>query len=688
MDAGHVSQSRQRLQRVLVLTPFGEEAGLICHQLQLAGFEIHKCNDAKQLCIEIAGGAATALVAEEMLSKDALLEMHATLSHQPTWSDFPLVVLLMQGNRGSEGEHILRCIGESSQLMLLERPVRDVTLLSGIKSAIQSRNRQYQIRDELSARRASEAALRRSEESLERQVAERTSALSLLRDIASMANDASDVESAIVNALGRVSRHNGWNCGHAWLPAENDPATLLPGYAWYEEAPNRFDDLRTCIQSIRLRSGVDLVGSVFATGEPQFTNDIAQHLASYKASIAERSGVRTACAFPILAEQKIVGVLEFFSVVRLAPSQQLLESMASVGVLLGRVVEREQAKASLRNSELQLRSILNAAPDAVVAIDRRGTITRVNPATKKMFGFTAEELLGANISKLMPTPVSENHDNYIRRYLEERVPHIIGNSREVWAQHRDGHTLPIELAVNEIEHLEMFVGIIRDISGRKELEKQVVEAAARQQQEIGQDIHDGVGQELAGLRYMAQTHAEALAEQASPEAKTARRMTEWLATVQRQLRDITRQLVPVELDALGLLVALQTLSRQTTERSGIACRVDCDQEISVSDAGLATHLYRIAQEAVRNAARHAEANEITIRLREGLGRLELSILDDGIGLVSRSENHTGIGLRSMEYRAGLIGAALRVESRKGGGTQIACCVSTESHNSNSSAPSN
>jgi PAS domain S-box-containing protein len=350
-------------------------------------------------------------------------------------------------------------------------------------------------------------------------------------------------------------------------------------------------------------------------------------------------------------------------------------SMASVGTLLGGVLERVRTAETLRKSEEHLQATLDAAPDAIITIDRHGVIRRVNPQTEIAFGYTTDELVGQNVRMLMPTPYREEHDLYIARYLETREPHIIGLGRVVRAQRKDGQIFPIDLAINEVAHIGLFVGIIRDISRHKELEKEVSDAAANEQRRIGQDIHDGVGQELTGLRYMAQTHAESLAQQSSPEAKTAERMTQWLTTVQQQLRAIIRQLVPVEVDNHGLAATLRGLARQISQSHDLVCDFQCQRPIDVADAALATHLYRIAQEALANAVRHAHATHIGVELTENKDALRLQVTDDGIGIPSSAEKmSTGIGLRSMAYRAGLIGANLTVRAREQGGTQVSCTV--------------
>jgi signal transduction histidine kinase len=215
---------------------------------------------------------------------------------------------------------------------------------------------------------------------------------------------------------------------------------------------------------------------------------------------------------------------------------------------------------------------------------------------------------------------------------------------------------------------------------RKRFEKEIADATEAEQRRIGIDIHDGVGQELTGLRYMAQTHAESLARQSSPDTQTAQRMTESLERVQQQILAIIRKLVPVDVDTKGLVAALRGLACQVTQAHELTCEFECNEPIFLTDAALGTHLYRIVQEAVRNAIKHAHANRIVIRLTEEGGKLILLVADDGIG-ITETESLPGIGLRSMKHRAGLIGANLDIRAGEKVGTQVSCTVfgDTQSH---------
>jgi signal transduction histidine kinase len=206
-------------------------------------------------------------------------------------------------------------------------------------------------------RGAAKKALRDRNEELERRVGERTASLAMLCDVASMANDAADVESALVYILKRFSEHNGWRCGYAWLPADDDPSELLPGYGWYEDAPACFDRLNELVLATRARRGRGMVGRVFCSGEVECASNISADLLLAAEPSGESLGVESVCAFPLLCREEIVGVMGFFSDARIRVTEEIRRSMATVGTLLGRVIERQRIERTLRglNEKLERR---------------------------------------------------------------------------------------------------------------------------------------------------------------------------------------------------------------------------------------------------------------------------------------------------------------------------------------------
>lgn len=228
---------------------------------------------------------------------------------------------------------------------------------------------------------------------------------------------------------------------------------------------------------------------------------------------------------------------------------------------------------------------------------------------------------------------------------------------------------------------ERFLEIMPDVGiqlghviQRKALERQIADTAESEQRRMGSDIHDGVGQELTGLKYIASSCAESLRERSAPEADVARRVAEGLERVQKQLRAVIRDLIPVELDKEGLEAALRSLAERVRETHEIDCRVQCKQPIVMENNLLATHLYRIIQEAVNNAVRHAQPRCLLIRVREGRDGRDLQVIDDGKGIPLEVQQRGGFGLRSMSYRADLIGARLNIEAGKTGGTVVTCTI--------------
>ena len=211
------------------------------------------------------------------------------------------------------------------------------------------------------------------------------------------------------------------------------------------------------------------------------------------------------------------------------------------------------------------------------------------------------------------------------------VKKIIGIGREVMAQRKDGSTFPVDLAVSEVDHLKLFTGILRDITRRKELEREVVEIASLEQRRIGQDLHDSVGQELTALNILAGDLAETLRTDPSSGSKLVEQMVQGLQRSQQELRAVMRGLLPVAVDTEGLMAALSDLADRIQQEGKATCKFDCPEPVSVADNLTATHLYLIAQEAVHNAVKHAQPRNIRISL-ESNDLLLLSVQDDGIGM--------------------------------------------------------
>jgi two-component system sensor kinase FixL len=334
--------------------------------------------------------------------------------------------------------------------------------------------------------------------------------------------------------------------------------------------------------------------------------------------------------------------------------------------------------SALAESEKRLRAILDTAVEGIVTIDERGIIDSVNPATERIFGYTAAELVGRNISMLMPEPYRSGHDGYLKAYLQTGQRKIIGIGREVVGLRKNGTVFPMDLSVSEVRLGErrLFTGMIRDITDRRRLEKEVLEAAAREQRRIGQDLHDGLGQQLAGVALMSNALAQALETAAPAHAPQAAKIAAHIRDAIQHTRGLARGLAPVELSGSGLMTALGQLAHNIQSMSGIECVFRADAPVLIEDNNVATHLFRIAQEAVTNAVKHSGARRIDIALTALPERVILTIHDDGRGFPARPAA-TGSGLRIMQYRAGVLGASLAIQRPDAGGTSVVCSIHRE-----------
>ena len=215
---------------------------------------------------------------------------------------------------------------------------------------------------------------------------------------------------------------------------------------------------------------------------------------------------------------------------------------------------------------------------------------------------------------------------------------------------------------------------------RQDLQKQVLAIGSNERLRISRDLHDSMGQELTGLNMLASTLVRQLQADDSPQTELAEAIASGIQQAISELRDVIQGLTPVEEDASGLQVALENLCASTTKRTGLRCRLECPRTVEFTDTNAATHLFRIAQESVHNALKHAEPSEIVVQLKMDDNGLLLQIVDDGTGIADPAYENHGMGLKLMAYRTELIGASLDIQpTPEGRGTIVSCRLNQTSH---------
>ncbi len=212
----------------------------------------------------------------------------------------------------------------------------------------------------------------------------------------------------------------------------------------------------------------------------------------------------------------------------------------------------------------------------------------------------------------------------------------------------------------------------QEVKARERLEKEVTEAAERESQRIGHELHDSLCQHLAGTSLALQVLSGKLENASMPLEREAQKAVELVEDAIDLTRSIAKGLFPLELEGQGLPAALMELSRTVEKRHHVICEFKCASPVRLPEATVATHLYRITQEAVTNAIKHGHVSRIVIELSVAGPGLTLSIKDDGIGLPESRPENRGLGLRIMSSRSGMIGGTLSVSSNPAGGTLVTC----------------
>ncbi len=365
--------------------------------------------------------------------------------------------------------------------------------------------------------------------------------------------------------------------------------------------------------------------------------------------------------------------------------------LATIADVLAGALHHARSARALRDSEARARAVLDTTVDAVITIGEDAFIQSFNPAAERIFGYHADEVVGKNISMLMPEPYHSEHDGYVRAYRETGRRKIIGIGREVTGLRKNGDTFPMDLAVSEVtlEGRRIFTGLVRDISDRRLLERELLRIQTEERQRIGQDLHDGLGQMLTGTGLITQQLAKRLRADGSPAADDADEIVGLIREADHHARSLARGLVPVDLEQDGLPAALARLCRQAETLFGVDCPLEVvgPAEEAARSLAEATHLYRIAQESISNAVRHGRARRVAVTLAAGPEQIRLRVEDDGSGVADAitaggpdhpvplgTDEHRGMGVRIMHYRARILGGTLEIRPGAEKGTVVTCTV--------------
>jgi PAS domain S-box-containing protein len=586
--------------------------------------------------------------------------------------------------------------GSPDENLLLSQGLMGITSVTALLLAAVTSQRQLAIESLRRARDELDATVRERTSELERSHQE----LGLARELAFLIAEAEDLDGALELALRRICEATGWGMGQAWILSETG-SHLECSPAWHGGSEG-FESFRKASERMTFEPGVGLPGRAWVDKEPSWIEDIRSDLNFPRAPFAAEVGFGAGMAVPVLADDQVAAVMEFFVLGPQERDKALVELVATVAAQLGSLIRRKQAEGIIRASEQRFRAVAESATEPIVSANRRGDITYFNSAAQQAFGYSAREVLGKPLTILMPGALRDTHRQGLKRFLTTGEARLIGRTAELPAMRSDGHEFPVELSLSTWKqgNEPFFTAMLRDVSGRKHEEK-LQEALARER-EAGERLREldrlkdeflvTVSHELRTPLTVISALTEVLRR--SPDHDNR---AEWLERVFHnasemggmieQLLDYSRLeagRVALEVGPLGLRdAALHCIDLVKQAIGARQTRVDVPDDLTVQadERGFE----RILVNLLTNAAKYSpEGSAIGVSATANNGEAMIAVRDEGTGiplaeqarvferfyqgLVVPGKRGTGIGLSIVRRYAELLGGRVWVESRPGGGS--------------------
>lgn len=338
------------------------------------------------------------------------------------------------------------------------------------------------------------------------------------------------------------------------------------------------------------------------------------------------------------------------------------EGPPMVGLAAIDITDRVEAEGKLLQTTQVLDGIVSNLPVIAGRLDQNGVVMEVAGLGIRRFAQDPADWVGIDLLDVLPQ---------FRDKVEQAL-HGGSVSFSLEGVHQDQ---PWHLENHFFFDKAQGKGAIffsHDVTEQKELEKELLKISDEEQQRLGRDLHDGLGQHLTGIALLSSTLQSRLRNKELPEAEQAKIITEHVQEAIAQTRALSQGLCPVQLEKYGLQTALEGLAHNIKILHEVDVVFHCDQEAFIHDSRVAIHLYRIAQEALNNALKHGGPTRIDVTLHLDNNQNQLLIEDNGKGFSMDEAKRESMGLRLMQYRAGMIGGDLKIKSEKGKGTRIKC----------------
>jgi PAS domain S-box-containing protein len=351
------------------------------------------------------------------------------------------------------------------------------------------------------------------------------------------------------------------------------------------------------------------------------------------------------------------------------------------------VTDREEAQEQVRDSDATVRTLLETVPDAVLTQNAEGGIVFANAAAEAMFGHRRKEMIGQPVSMLIPERFRQQHAGHMAGYFLRPRMRPMGPDLNIFALRKDGSEFPVEIGLSYFRTQAGLLGVtfVSDVTERKKIEATLLRYQSELQaltarllglqeagnKELARELHDDLNQKLAALGMEVSTLLQPSASPGESLPERVRALSSRIDVLATDVHALSRRLHPAILDELGLEAALKEECVAFSAQTAVPCRVESRSVPKPLPEDVSLCLYRVAQESLRNIARHAGAAKVRVMLSGGKDGVTLRVEDTGDGFdLNEVKGKAGLGLISMEERVRLINGKFTIQSQPGKGTTV------------------
>ncbi len=502
--------------------------------------------------------------------------------------------------------------------------------------------------------------------------------LALQYAVARVLSQAKTLEEAAVPILQILCESLGWEVGELWTV---DTEERVPHCAHIWASPSM--DVSALQEGSRTRV-FPCASPAWQNGDPVWIPDIAVDETLALEHEAQRVGLHGMFRLPVWMHGEILAILRVFCRRVRKKDDGVVEFMAAVGVQISQFLERLRSEERIRESEARKAAILEASLDAVITIDQQGQVVEFNSAAETIFGYRREEAVGWKLLDLIVPPrMRAQALAGFTCYRTTGESGLLGKRFDAFAMKSDGSEFPVEVAMAPIgiRDTPLLTIYVCDATARKNAEREVrlyqerlrslmadlLLAEEHERRRLAVDLHDGLSQTIA----LTQIKLSALRLSMGGKLEESLDEIEGLIDqTNRAARSISFELSPPVLHDLGLEPALQWLVESIQTRYGIEIVLEDDGQPKPADEKTRVILFRSIRELLINAAKHARARRVHVRLQRVEERWNAVVEDNGVGMDATAALVKGTGLLSIHERLNHVGGGMRIDSAPGRGTKI------------------